>query len=299
MFPKYVQWLLAAFVGAILTFAATLFRDDGFSDRTIVASMDGTFAVVIQDDRVGIWGPVFRHSRTTFSNIGGVSGKSVETQFAATSRPAAYGRFSKVAVTEDYELAMRGFSLEFRLSDGREVRIDEPLTVTDFVTKTDPDYVRSVHVGSGMATLSGKPLPVRIAVESTAYRRLSAYYLKPDTELNGYFGAVFDVDGTSRFYDLSEMVVRGAGETYQPHAFLLTKRPDGSAERSFDLDFLRFDESRWALLKEAVPVRIFENLRPMGPSEDADRYDFATSKSEDGEAAGVAVLNFFRAGTSR
>ena len=105
--------------------------------------------------------------------------------------------------------------------------MDEPLSVTDFVTKTDPDYVRFVHFGSGSAKVSEKLVPVRIAVESTAYRRLSDYYLKPGTRLDGYFGAVFDPDGTSRFYDLSEMLERGAGETYVPHAFLLTKRPDG------------------------------------------------------------------------
>ncbi|NRH20527.1 hypothetical protein HOO68_00575 [Candidatus Gracilibacteria bacterium] len=294
---KYLKYSIIAgvfiLVGGLFVYNS-FFHGEMYMDRVFSYSEDGSDLFIGEMSRQEIFGCIYVHSYEFNFYMDGIN-KNESIGFISFSRNIEPSEHLISFSTEhNYETTTSGFSLTYEIQTGSYIKIDTNPLLANFVTKTDPEYFRYMSNGSGVLSIDGKEKNTHILSDTIISHDAVSAYLKEGTQVLGYMGGFWGTGGESGYFDISEIVERGKGETYEPHSYILSLSGEQESKKIYGLN-IDEEGTDLILLHEDSPILRVDknNIRKIGQGIRYDTYYIFTGKKGDGTSIG-GFLNFVK-----
>ncbi|MBP7806678.1 hypothetical protein KA057_03275 [Candidatus Gracilibacteria bacterium] len=235
-FLKYLVLTITIFIAIGIYIIYGAYHGKMYMNRVFSMSQDGSHLFIGDFNRTQLFGQLYLNYYIINSYLGGQTFHEEYYFLTFSKNVSAHKNLSEYREMPDYEITKNNIQLTYTPAKESLLKINTGDIYSYFVTKTDPEYFRFIGNGSGNIEINGKQIPAHIIVDTMISHDSSHSRLLPGTKINGFMGGFWDTEGNTSYFDKTEILEKEIGETYTPHAYLLSLSHDKQAKKSYDLE---------------------------------------------------------------
>lgn len=263
-------------------------------DRIFAYSDDASTLFIGEMTRQQVFWFIFIHSYE-FNIYSNWVNKNEHISFYSLSKDIEPNSQLKLFIeNHNYETTASQFSVLYELSSGSTISIATEELNASFVTKTDPNYFRYMSNGSGTILINWEKKNSHILSDTIISWDSSYAYLRKWTQVNGYMGGAWWSEWSTDYFDISQLIQKWEGETYQDHSYILSLDWNRRSKKEYGIEVDEKDNKFFVLQNNIIKLVIdTKNIIKIWQWIKHDTYYYFTGKRWDGTPIGW-FLNFVK-----
>lgn len=206
--------------------------------RIVAMSEDKSLLFIGELSRLQIFGFLHYHMYEFHTSLDGES-ESKKISFQSFSRDIdAHDRLRSYNDMNNHETTESQIKLQYETDSQKILNIDSSNLTAQFITKTDPNYLRYVSSWTWISYIGNSQKNLRILTDTIISPDSSYARLSPGTEILGYMGGYWDESGNMWYIDMSKIVKAWPNERYVPHSYLLSLDTENRSRKILSLDVI-------------------------------------------------------------